>query len=185
MSMRSFSKTNTTPMSWIICCSIFGSTAPPRLEQYMERAGRVSDLNFLTPTDQGKHFRATLSKEDVDEASTDGPSLFWVNYNSDRLKSIVWTWFQVYFDSLLAEESSSFFVYPMIVYRRLSCRTTRSTASSPSGRLLPAGWIVSRSIFLSVTWPDGHQIASCSGRLNVVVAGIVLVSTWSPNDPQN
>jgi hypothetical protein len=125
-------------MSWIICCSIFGSTAPPRLEQYMERAGRVSDLNFLTPTDQGKHFRATLSKEDVDEASTDGPSLFWVNYNSDRLKSIVWTWFQVYFDSLLAEESSSFFVYPMIVYRRLNDpdnEPDEDLRNTPVGRL--------------------------------------------------
>lgn len=89
------------------------------VELYMKRAGRLSGLVFMTPAEHGKHFRATVPKVQVAERSKGGPSLFWVNYTNEQLKSTFWVWFQMYFDSVLADESSNFFVYPMIVYGRL------------------------------------------------------------------
>jgi hypothetical protein len=93
---------------------------PEAVELYMKRGGRLAGLIFMTPAEHGKHFRATMPKVQVAEWSKGGPSLFWVNYSSERLKSTFWLWFQMYFDSMLADESSNFFVYPMIVYDRVN-----------------------------------------------------------------
>ncbi len=91
---------------------------PEAVDLYMKRAGRLAGLTFMTPEAHGKHFRATVAKEDVAQRSNDGPSLFWVNYSSDQLKSTFWIWFQTYFDSELAWESNNFFVHPLIVYAK-------------------------------------------------------------------
>lgn len=93
---------------------------PEAVELYMKRGGRLSGLTFMTPAEHGKHFRATVPKEQVAERSKDGPSLFWVNYSSEQLKSTFWVWFQMYFDSVLVDESSNFFVSPMIVYGQIN-----------------------------------------------------------------
>jgi hypothetical protein len=90
------------------------------VDLYMKRAGRLAGLTFLTPVEHRKHFRATVRKEEVADWSKGGPSLFWMNYSSDQLKSTFWLWFRMYFDSVLAEESENFFVHPMIIYDRVN-----------------------------------------------------------------
>ena len=107
---------------------------PEAVELYMKRAGRLAGLAFMTPAEHGKHFRATVPKEEVAVRSKDGPSLFWVNYSSEQLKSTFWVWFQMYFDSALADESSNFFVHPMIVYDRVN-EPDEDLYDTPVGRL--------------------------------------------------
>ncbi len=57
--------------------------------------------------------------------------------------------------------------------------------------LFPSGKAAGRHprASLSVTWLCGHQNTASSGRLDLVVAGMVLVSSlvsiWCPSDPQN
>ncbi|MGB7137615.1 MAG: hypothetical protein WBD46_20170 [Acidobacteriaceae bacterium] len=95
-------------------------------ELYKARAGRLAGWTFITPQSHGKHFRATLQKKEVANATARAaaggkrrPSLFWANYSSEQLKGTFWTWFSDYFDSELAYESSNFFLDPMIVYGQL------------------------------------------------------------------
>lgn len=101
---------------------------------YMTRAGRLAGLAFLTPAEHGKHFRATVPREEVAVRSKEGPSLFWVNYSSEQLKSTFWVWFQMYFDSMLADESGNFFIYPMIVYDRV-IKPGEDLYNTPVGKL--------------------------------------------------
>jgi hypothetical protein len=93
---------------------------PEAVKLYRKRGGRLSGLTFLTPAEHGKHFRGTVPREQVTERSKGGPSLFWVNYSSEQLKSTFWIWFRMYFDSVLADESGNFFIDPMIVYDRVN-----------------------------------------------------------------
>jgi len=60
---------------------------PETVDLYRRRAGRLSGLNFMTPAEHGKHFRATFCKEVVAARSKNGPSLFWADYRSDLLRS--------------------------------------------------------------------------------------------------
>jgi hypothetical protein len=93
---------------------------PEAVDLYRRRAGRLSGLNFMTPAEHGKHFRATVSKKEVAARSKNGPSLFWADYRSDLLRSTFWFWFQMFFDSVLWEQSSPFLIAPMIVYGRIN-----------------------------------------------------------------
>jgi hypothetical protein len=54
------------------------------------RAGRLEDLQFMTPAEHGKHFIAGLGKEAAARRSKNGPSLFWENYSRARLRGAFW-----------------------------------------------------------------------------------------------
>ena len=104
------------------------------VELYLRRAGRLAGLSFLTPAEHGKHFRATVRKDEVAERSNGGPSLFWMNYSGTDLKSTFWIWFRMFFDSVLAEESDNFFLHPTIVYDRVN-DPNEKLYDTPAGRL--------------------------------------------------
>jgi hypothetical protein len=61
-------------------------------ELYMSRAGRLGNLNFMTPREHGKHFRPRVSSEDTLEQSQKGMSLFFEDHSSIRLEKTFWSW---------------------------------------------------------------------------------------------
>jgi hypothetical protein len=128
---------------------------------YMKRAGRLAGLTFMTPAEHGKHFRATVPKDEVVLRSTGGPSLLWVNYSSERLKSTYWTWFQMFFDSILTSENGNFLISPMIMY---------DSINEPEGELYdtPMGKLWQK--FLSLTnlricMDTLQPVGACEGEL--------------------
>jgi hypothetical protein len=131
------------------------------VELYMKRAGRLAGIIFMTPAEHGKHFRATVPKEDVAERSKGGPSLFWTNYSRDDLRSTFWVWFRIYFDSVVAEESSNFFVHPTIAYNWLIDPDER-LYGTPVGRL----WHKFLSLTnLRICMNTLQPVGACDGEL--------------------
>jgi hypothetical protein len=134
---------------------------PEAVELYMKRAGRLAGLTFMTPAEHGKHFRATVPKDEVAMRSKDGPSLFGVTYSSERLKSTFWTWFQMFFDSAVAYESNNFFVSHMIVY---------NCVNEPDGELYgnPVGKLWQKFLTLTnlrICMDTLRPVGACDGEL--------------------
>jgi hypothetical protein len=61
-------------------------------------AGRLRDLHFKTPTEDGKHFIQGLDEKDVIKRTKDGKkrSLFFENLSSGELKQEFWDWVMRY-----------------------------------------------------------------------------------------
>lgn len=81
-------------------------------KMYYSRAGRLRGLHFLKPSEygNGKHFVPNLSEAKILERTSNGPSLFFRNYNHDDLRFAFWQWFFAFFDVV-----SSFDDYEEIV----------------------------------------------------------------------
>lgn len=138
---------------------------PEAVDLYGRRAGRLAGLNFMSPADHGKHFRATVSKEEVADQTRYGPSLFWVNYHSDLLKSTFWGWFQMFFDSVLWDQSSPFCIDPMIVYGRVN---DEDNESAEDLRHTPMGKLWQRFIHdtnLRICMNTLQPVGACDGQL--------------------
>jgi hypothetical protein len=72
----------------------------PAKKTYFKRAGRLSGLTFLTPSEHRKHFVGGAARQDVTRRSSTGPSLFFKNLSSDELRYYFWFWFLWFFGSV-------------------------------------------------------------------------------------
>jgi hypothetical protein len=64
---------------------------------YAERSERLSYLEFLPPSHDGKHFKPGLSKDEVVRKTQSGPSLFFEDHPAAELKKAFWIWFDGFF----------------------------------------------------------------------------------------
>jgi hypothetical protein len=74
------------------------------LELYKDRAGRLSSLNFTTPSERAtKHFVVGAEQNRVISATEKKTrSLFFSDYTSDQFRRAFWTWFRNYFEFAVA-----------------------------------------------------------------------------------
>jgi hypothetical protein len=70
---------------------------PEATALYRAKSGRLSSLEFLKPSTQGKHFRPGLSVSQILKLSKRGPSLFFRDISQLELKIAFWTWFDGFF----------------------------------------------------------------------------------------
>jgi hypothetical protein len=90
-------------------------------EMYKERAGRLAGIEFLTPSEHGKHFVPNLSEAKILERTRNGPSLFFKNHSSAELKAAFWQWFFWFFGTIVGYEEYEEMITPGTdLYR--SCR---------------------------------------------------------------
>jgi len=73
---------------------------PDAIKAYARRAGRLSGLRFITPSEQGKHFVPQKREEVVISCSSKRRSLFFENYTPSALKGTFWTWLLFFFDEI-------------------------------------------------------------------------------------
>jgi hypothetical protein len=66
---------------------------------YMRRAGRLSGLTFLRPSEHGKHYKAGTVRVNVVRMSVSGSSLFFEDYLSADLAQAFWIWLLVTFNN--------------------------------------------------------------------------------------
>lgn len=75
------------------------------LRSFEARSKRLSELKFLSPSYNGKHFKPGLSDEQTVNRSMKGPSLYFEDFSIERISNAFWTWFQQYFDTSISFHS--------------------------------------------------------------------------------
>lgn len=63
------------------------------------RSERLSELRFLRPSHNGKHFRQNKKDEEIVKLSRTSHSLFFEDHTSEKIQRAFWIWFVDFFDT--------------------------------------------------------------------------------------